>query len=220
MDMVLDIETAAHPDAEQWIEAGNPPGNYTKPESIAKWREEKRIELMADAALDPFAGRIVCIGFGMGRNPVSTLTAGDESEETACLSAWWRVITSGVADRFIGFRCRSFDLPYLITRSRLLGVPVPVEIDLNKYRSRNVLDLSDVLTFHGDCGKPVMRRTLQQLARRFGLPVEDQTSGKDVAAMVAAGDYEAIAAHCRSDVALTAELARRIGVTGGTAQSV
>jgi len=56
-------------------------------------------------------------------------------------------------------------------------------------------------------------RSLSFYAKRFGLDVPaDDTTGADIARLVAAGDWDGVTAHCRADVIKTRELARRIGV--------
>ena len=57
-----------------------------------------------------------------------------------------------------------------------------------------------------------MRQTLTAFCRRFGIPVTDEIAGKDIPAMVAAGEWDKVVSHVTSDVELTVALARRIGV--------
>ena len=107
------------------------------------------------------------------------------------------------------FNGLSFDLPVLITRCRLLGV-TPVSADVRKYGSKDVVDLMADLTFNDNGGATILSRSQASLARRFGIPTPDQTSGKDVAALVAAGDYDAVAVHCAADLDVLRELFRRV----------
>ena len=58
----------------------------------------------------------------------------------------------------------------------------------------------------------LMPRTLKAFAKRFGLSVTDDIDGKDIPALAAAGDWEAIAKHCMADLELTLALARKLGV--------
>ena len=70
-----------------------------------------------------------------------------------------------------------------------------------------------MLTFgDGTYDQGAMRRTLHAFCWRFGLPVTDDISGKDIPALVAAGEWDKVLAHVISDVDLTVALARRLGV--------
>ncbi len=134
--------------------------------------------------------------------------AGDIGEALA-LEQFWKIASSRP---LIGFRIREFDLPLMIQRSRYLGVR-PLDLDLGRYARREVIrDLYDVLTFNDMRATSLMRRSLKSFARRFGIPVDDETNGADVPALIAAGNLDAVCEHCTSDVRLTVALAKRIGV--------
>lgn len=210
--IVLDIETAAHPQAADWLPEPKADARLKDTEKIARDIADKRAAMEADAPLDPYLCRIVCLGWlypehtEMGEVNV----VNDEAQETNALHRFWREL-DGRAPRFVTFNGVAFDWPVILTRSRLLGIVPTIDIDLRKYGNRQQIDLYQRLTFDGAGGKAVMSRRLQQLARRFGLPVEDETCGADVAGMVERGEWEAIAAHCESDLRLTYALARRCG---------
>jgi hypothetical protein len=75
------------------------------------------------------------------------------------------------------------------------------------------VDLYLDLTFNeGTYDQGAMRRTLHAFCRRFGIPVEDTIAGKDVPALVAAGDWAAVRDHVFSDVSVTLALAQRLRV--------
>jgi len=57
-----------------------------------------------------------------------------------------------------------------------------------------------------------MKRTLKAFCKRFGIPVNDAINGSEIPALVAAGKWEEVAAHCRADVELTVQLAHRLGI--------
>lgn len=217
--IVTDIETVRHDCAADFIEAPDlnaiqPAGNVKKPELIVESIAQRKAAATAEyetslsrAALDWNTSRIVCIGIHESGAPAPTAHAcHDEAQEAVLLADFWKR-THG--RRIVGFSARAFDVPTLIQRSRLLGVSHP-PVSLAKYGRGDVIDVRDLLTFDDARYEALMPRSLKTFARRFGLPVDDQTDGKDIAALVAAGDWAGVEAHCLSDVVLTRMLALRI----------
>ena len=199
--VVLDIETVASPDVADLLDPVKAPANYKDPAKIAAYCEEKRLEQIARAGLEADLCEIVAIGFQINHQPVSAWTRHILSEE-----ALVRCVCENIGNRqIVGFALLAFDLPILIRRSQLLGIPVP-EISLDRYRTPH-LDVLERLTFNG-------RLTMRSLAfycRRFGIPSTNGTTGADIAGLVAANDWAAVEAHVRADVEKTAALAHRLG---------
>lgn len=219
MAIIVDIETVAIDGAAALIEPVSAPSTYKDPEKIAAYIAEKTAEAAAKAALYPWTARVVALGVSADAVGDVVYLAGDETDEAEALRRFWR-LCHHVDDRYveaiIGFNHLAFDLPVLLARSLLLGVPTPA-ISLDKYRSPHI-DVMARLTWHG----AIPARSLKWFARRFGLPVEDSVGGADVARLVAAGDWEAVHAHCLSDVRLTRALAERLKVVrpAATAEAV
>jgi DNA polymerase elongation subunit (family B) len=206
--IVFDIETCALPDAAQYLEPVQAAKNLKDPAKIAADIAERTAERDEKCGLDYNVARIVCIGSDVGGETVS-LMCRTEAEEANAIRAFW---ADAQGRRMVGFRCREFDLPMLIQRSRYLGIKAP-NIDLGRYnRANRVIDLYDVLTFQDSQRTFAMRRTLHAFCRRFNIPVADETHGSDIAAMVAAEYWAGVQAHCESDVRLTRALAERLGV--------
>lgn len=170
--------------------------------------ENRRSERLEQAALDFNVARVVAIGWWVAGESV-TLTARTESEERAALLMFWGAARQRM---LVGFRNREFDVPMLMQRSLYLDIDYP-RLDIGRYaRGTNIIDLYDRLTFNDMRTTFVMRRTLKSFCRRLGIPVPDDINGADIAALVAAEDWEAVKAHCAADVALTVALAERLGV--------
>ena len=145
-----------------------------------------------------------------------TLICRNETAEATALDDFGSVIHNRRATcmvnsdtRLVGFNILSFDAPVLVTRYRLLGITPPA-LEIRKYGSRDITDLYADLGFNGEGGQAIMSRSQRALLARFGIPTADTTSGADVAAMVAAGDYDAIAKHCQADLDGLRELYRRV----------
>ena len=161
---------------------------------------------LADAGLEADLCEVVAIGFMQAEysTGAAVYTRADMSE-SALLTWLWEAVTMPSDRSILGFNTLSFDLPVLIRRSQLLGIAYP-DLNLDRYRTPHV-DLLQKLTFNG----ALAMRSLNFYAKRFGIPCHDMTTGKDIAALVAANDWATVTAHCRDDVEVTGALARRLG---------
>ena len=208
--MIFDLETVAIPDAAEYVEPATAPANYKDQAKIDAYVAEATAKILDKAALDLDLCRIVAMGWDESTatsqlDPtVYTMPLG-EPEERAMLRHFWQ----RAGDRpLLGFNVVAFDLPVLLRRSLYLGVPTP-PYTLSKYKHPQIIDLMQILSFDG----LLPYRSLSFYAKRFGLDVPaDDTTGADIARLVAAGDWDAVAAHCQTDVIKTRALARRIGV--------
>jgi hypothetical protein len=115
-------------------------------EQKAYWRKAHE-----NAALSPFTGRIVVIGLITEDASITYL----EGEEKAILGAFWNhfaepknalrkwVYWSGCGDAG-----KNFDLDFIVTRSRIVGVPVPPLVRNGRFYSSKFVDLaSEFLLF-------------------------------------------------------------------------
>ena len=207
--LILDIETMGLPNAADYLEPVQAARNLKDPEKIKADIAEKEAARLDKLALDWNVGRIAAIGWWTDRDGVMVDVCRNEAEERATLGAVWDACKHRT---IVGFNAKGFDLRFMIQRSRLLGVPHPL-LDLGKYSKRGITDLYLELTFgDGTYDQGAMRRTLKAFCRRFGIPVTDEIDGADIPALIAAGDWGAVQAHCASDVMLTVELARKLRV--------
>jgi hypothetical protein len=208
--LILDLETAPLPNAADYLDPVKPAANLKDPEKIKADIEEKARKQREDCGLDWNLNRIVCAGFLDGADSRAiVLTAEDEEAERAILQNVAAYL-SPMRHTLIGFCIRRFDVPTLLARARYLHVKLPW-ISLKRWDNPHVTDLYDVLTFDVQPCTSVMKRSLPSFCRRFGIEVEDAHTGADVAALVEAGDWDGVAAHCRADLQRTALLAARLG---------
>ena len=204
--LVFDTEAAPILNAADYLEPVSAPSNYTKPEAIANYVAKAEAEQLAKCALDPDLARIVALGLIVD-GEVTVDTAKDEGQERALLAAFWFMLGDYPYPRLIGFNCLGYDLPLIYRRSLYLGV-TPKPIAMGKYKHPDVDDLMMVLSFDG----AQKFHSLDFYCKRFNLDVPtDPVKGKDIGALVAANDWEAIAHHCRCDVIRTAMLGARMG---------
>ncbi len=212
--LVFDIETAALPNAAEYLDGFEPPSNYRDPTKIAAYTAVKRQEQLDKAALDPDLCRVVAIGAWDGQSEPYIGTT-ERDSEAVVIENFWRTMNGigwhlgkGQVHHLIGYNCLSFDLPVLIRRSQYLGIPVP-KLDLSKYRSQeHVTDLMQVLSFQG-----VQKyRSLNWYAKRFGIDVVDPLTGAQIAQSVRCGLWHEVEAHLAADLKKTAMLASRLGL--------
>ncbi len=189
--------------------------------------EEERDKIREGLGLYPLTGRVIAIGM---LNPDSgkalVLAEGVPGEGSAWAHEegveFWTGNESEMLERFwdvvkryqqvVTFNGRSFDGPYLMLRSLVLGVPASRNLVPSRYRLADHLDLLDVLTLWGS----LRRSSLEFFCRRLGIASPKGTMrGKDVAEAYRAGRMEDIARYCLEDVRATAELLRRTEETLG-----
>jgi predicted PolB exonuclease-like 3'-5' exonuclease len=207
--IIVDIETAGLHNALEFLEPVTPDARLVDPKKIEASIKEKEEARLAKLALDRNVGRIVAIGWWTEEEGTHGVVCRTEDEERIALRSFWN---NSRHRTIVGFNCKGFDLPFMVQRSRYLGIPYPW-LDLGKYTRKGVIDLYLDLTFNeGAYDQGAMRRTLKMFAKRFGLPVNDEIDGKEIPALVAEGKWDDVAAHCRADVELTVQLAHKLGV--------
>ena len=203
--IIIDLETAPIADAADYIAPSEAPVNYKDEDKIAEYIAHARQAKLDKAALDPDLCRIVALGVWAENDQPCVRIAQGESAEKLLLLTFWRVLG---AAHFIGKNCLAFDLPVLLRRSLYLGVEAPA-IQLDRFKHPQVTDLQAILSMNN----PAWWHTLNFNCRRLGLDVpEDATTGADIPALVAGGEWDAVRAHCLADVIRTGKLAARLGL--------
>ena len=183
------------------------PSNYKDPEKIAAYILEAKAKQVSKLALDPACCRIVAIGTCLDGTVTATVCP-DVDVERKALTQFWETWDAGYVGGRIGYNCIAFDLPVLLTRSRILGVPAP-KLTLRKYGSPEVRDLMLELSFGG----LVDYKSLNFWAKRLKLDVpKDDTTGKDIAALVSSADWNSVAHHVSVDVLKTYALAEYLNL--------
>lgn len=205
---ITDLETLGLPEAAAWVDPISAPANYKDPEKIAAYIAEAEAERLERFALDADCNRIVALGWhdvGFGE-PIVRLCR-TEGEEKIGLAEYWDSYGTQYT-RVVGFNSARFDLVVLIMRSIYLNVWHPEMVIAPTWKSPHI-DLWERLSL-GGARKDV--KSLRFYAKRFGIPIYDDIAGKDVAAMVKAGEWEKVRNHCLFDLDLTRAIAERIGV--------
>lgn len=221
--VVLDIETVpleaslavAYPADDR-----NPPATYKSEEAITRWREADesawRAARVKECSLNPRLGRVVVVGMIDSKisEHVVTGEAPTETDEADMLSNVWDVV-AGAHGHVVTWN-GGFDLRFLLVRSMLLGVHVPISPSkvrewFRRYQTAPHCDVKALLT---NWEPPTKGEGLDEWARAFG--ITGKTGGMNGAAVYpayVAGDIVGIASYCVGDVAATSRIYHAIGPT-------
>jgi hypothetical protein len=212
---VLDLETAAVPNAIDYVEPAVAPANYKDPAKIAEYVRDANAERIQKAALDIDLAEIVAFGLldittlmrdgslfatdALALAGIHVMTC-DVQKEGAMLTSF--ADTFHDVDRLLTFNGRGYDLPLLKRRFAYLGLDAP-KIDLDRYRSANI-DVYDHLSYYGaaSCHK------LSWYQRRFDwTDLVSPIDGAGVGQAVKEGRWDDIRTHCACDLLAVARLA-------------
>jgi len=212
--LVVDIETVPTVDLRK-----APPSIAQAVSKTAERREYDEAKVMA---LSPFFGQVVSLAVGDGSlepsaMPVTTFvvpppgrTPPELPPAVVCMSekdlleAFWGL--AALAETVVTFNGQNFDIPYLVARSVVHGVPA--RVDLLGRNTKNHCDVCAVLTQNGRNLQPA---SLEVVCWALGIesPKGDM-DGARVAPAYAAGELEKIAAYNAADVRATADVYRRL----------
>lgn len=215
--LIVDIETTGRDDVAHLLEEPEANKTLKDPAKIEADIAAKKAAQLEKLPLDFNLNQIVTIGAMADNWATPKVLMPHTSSEQACLKALWQewcVEEYGRQRTFIGFNVRHFDLPTLVQRTRLLGMPEP-DIDYGRW-SKDIIDLAEVLSF-GDPkyapGKKAVRRKLKMFCTLFGIPqADDDCDGADVPELIKAGKFDEVEKHCAADILRTRDLAVRLGV--------
>jgi 3'-5' exonuclease len=180
-------------------------------ESNLFWENE---EGFRKTSLDGALGRILCIGFyeknEFGENIShgcfgwNEVTQTFETDEAKFLQDFWDFMSNFNLknDLIIGHNILSFDLPFIVKRSRVLGVAETVNFDFYKYQKYPIYDTM----LHWDCWvyKKEGSTSLHKLAYAFGLTSpKEELDGSKVYDAFLAGEFLKLKNYCMDDVRTT-----------------
>jgi len=201
----FDIETGPRPEAElhAMMPEFKPPANYSDPIKIAAVVTEKRNEWLEKAALCATTGTVLAIGLRCeGKNII--FGSGDEAQD---LRGFWAQVEKAAREGsvMVGFNIERFDIPFLVRRSWVLGVPVPMGVYAGRYLNHHVF--ADIYT-EWQCGNRESTISLKRLAEFLGCGTKDDTGKMFSAVWVT--DRKAALAYVENDLILTNAVADKI----------
>lgn len=200
--MIFDIETASNAKALAFLPEPEAPGNYKDPEKIEQYIEQKRMEQIDRAALDPDYGKVIAIGLMdvETKSTTSMLVSDWGGDEKIMLEDFW--VKLRMHNNYsCGYNIINFDLPYLQRRSFALGSYMAVLPVIRRYATTPTLDLMQVL-FNWSTPK-----SLKFVADRYGL--DNPLPGID-GSMVKDMDDDTLRKYVENDVNLTYQLYERM----------
>ena len=206
--LYLDIETLPAAWEDEQIDAhaaASVPGNYTKPDSIAKWIEEHRLETWLRTALDWRYARICAIGVivEIGHDVQErTVAMLDEHGERKMLAELDAILEQYAPDTIVGHNVAAFDLPRLhIAAARTLP---SLARRLADYRGHRHAVVDTMRLAMG-----MERCRLGDLALALGLEGKSG-DGSQVYELWVEGRKDVLAAYCLQDVEVTRAVYRAL----------
>lgn len=183
--------------------------------------EEERTDAIQKLNLFPFTAQIIAIGMinpdsNQGKvfyqAPNHEPTVSDDGlvefvpgTEKELLEHFWTTIAR--YGQFITFNGRTFDCPFLMLRSAVLGIKPSRNLLPYRYSQNESCDLMEQLTFYGAFRK----FSLDFYCKGFGIksPKSEGITGLDLGPLFHEGRYKEIAEYCLGDVKATAQLFHR-----------
>ncbi|MBI5474453.1 MAG: ribonuclease H-like domain-containing protein [Ignavibacteriae bacterium] len=180
--------------------------------------DEERIEAIQKLALTPLTGHIIAIGMLNPDSHHGKVWFAPEAQESFCsddgmiefvsasekdmLEQFWQAVAH--FEQFITFNGRSFDCPFIMLRSAVLGVTPTRNLIPYRYSHVEHCDLLEQLTFYNAFRK----FNLDFYCKSFGIksPKSEGITGLDLGPLYDAGHFREIAEYCIGDVKATAEL--------------
>lgn len=202
LDVFIDIETIPGGEMPPMSEV-SPPGNMKKADTIKKWFAEQgkaaQEKLWRGQSLLSLKGRIICIGFAVGNNPIEALCW--DNEEDLIRAFWERVKSQNEFSdniRWVGFNIKSFDLNWLYHRAVKYGMKdLAIQISRKRYAD-SIVDIRELWN-----GADYQAKGKADEIAAF-LGTERKTPGIDgskVFGLWKAGKLSEIAGYCDQDVA-------------------
>jgi len=157
----LDLETApadlatikrVYPYDKTKVAYGNTK-DMAKRKAIEETHEKEWFpKLLEKAALDPCIGTVCAVGVISEGDDIGISTSLYTSETELLDKAWklFRDIKQGgtVSHLIAGHFLHTFDLPFLIRRSQILGVTVPTDIMIGRYFNKTFVDTAKMWSFY------------------------------------------------------------------------
>ena len=194
----LDIETVPFKDITD--EDMVPPKTMSKPETIAKWKEEEGFaETVKKHSVDLLLSRVLCIGAAVDNNEPTVLYSDDEQVLFALFSEFFADSFSTPERHmvtFSGFNLKGFDYPVISLRMAKYNTAMKDYLSLSINKNTRFFDLMSIIS-----GFRYGAYYSQDAVCAFmGIPPKDGVNGSMVYDMYKKGMVKEIKDYCRDDV--------------------
>lgn len=208
----LDIETLPTADPEVIAEIAatiTPPGNISKPETIAAWEVEKKLafvkQAVAKTIFDGLYGSIACVCWAIDDGAILSADCRDGEDkmlmrvfhdlELGLIAQHSRV--ESATHTYVGHNLAAFDLPFLKHRAIIHGIRP--NASLLRAMNAKPWDSSIADTMLMWSADRDRRVSLDRLCRAFGIPGKGDFDGSMVAETWPV-DPDKVIAYCKDDV--------------------
>ena len=224
MAVIFDIETGADLARSRALmppfdESEVKVGNLKDTDKIAaKYMDRRQIHersWLNDSALRPETGHVLAIGLLPTRTDPALsplIFHVHQTSEADVLQSFWDFLEStqqASGQHFIGFAIFHFDLPFLIIRSRILGVPVPINLRVGRYfNATRFVDLQEEWLMGRS--RNDTRNSLDYVAKALGVG-EKSGTGDKFESLYSANEAQALA-YLENDLNLAKGVAVKLGL--------
>lgn len=216
--LVFDIETRPLPEEtlreicppfkEESVKCGNL-GAIAAKKKIDKARESHLERFIDRAALDASTGQVCAIGYLNGECTLDLDPDGDDEE--GLIIRFWKTYeqVSSQNGHIVGFNSNRFDVPFIVRRSYILGIPFPSNAIEGRYLNKTFVDLADRWFCGGRGSNDYI--SLDFLCRALGVDAGKTGSGKDFHRLLKE-DKPAAEAYLKNDLDCTEACGRKLRV--------
>jgi len=204
MKLFFDIETI--PAGEKLaINDVNPPGNMSKPETIAKWYQEQAPGVIEEEyrkrSVIPYRCQVICLAMAIDdESPLCHIGSEEEIFKSFNDSFKEKVSSQQEAVTWVGFNIKGFDLPIVRQRAFKYNLEHLKLNHLKKYDNR-IFDIMERFLFPA-----TGYISMKEVAEFLGVKVKEGIDGSKVYDMWLSKREQDIYDYCTSDVVATRDI--------------
>ena len=214
--LYLDIEVVPNLTDEQIVEIEKsiePPGNYKKPESIQKWKDDQGKSVLKEkvhkACFNELTGKIICIGAAQD-GPVKMFNDNERDLLGEFSEFLFEEIESenGRMPTLVGHNAIAFDIPYIWRRCKVNNIILPFGYPGPSDMKPWMTTVEDTMVLWSGARDKI---SLDKLASGLGFEShKDKIDGSMVWSLYQEGKLKEIYDYCAMDVELTRSVHKRL----------
>ncbi len=155
-------------------------------------------------SLDPNYSQIILIGTKI-QDEINFFSG----EEKVMLQEFWNYVKEKQPGKIITYNGYKFDIPFLLLRSYMHTIKVPININMNRW-NMNSSNHFDVMLFFSH-NEIFLNPNLEILGKMHGIEViGEQISGRDIEKLYAQNQLETIKEKCKHDLEILGQLFEKI----------